>query len=243
MPWQPPRRRRKKVLALVAGLHLALGALLLTGLAGQPPLERALELAAFDLPASPTLTPDPPPPDEQAPAARERAGAADLSARPAAVVLPPPTPPAPSPNPLATSDERAPVTGSAPSAGAGAEAGPGAGAGGEGDGTGGGGSGGLGSGNGSGLSSEARLLSGNLTRGDYRRIRSFGSPGGQAVLAIEVGPAGRLSSCLPLSGSGNPSLDSELCRLLGRTRWEPARDGSGRPVAVSLRYVATWERN
>lgn len=225
----------------MAGLHLLLGAALVTGLAGQPLREAAKDLAAFDLPAPPVLTPDPPPPpDERAAAAREEAGETDLAARPAPVVLPPPATPLPTPNPLPTADDSAPVTGSAPSAGAGTE-GTGRGAGAGGQGSGGGGSGG--SGAGSGLSSEARLLSGNLTRGDYRRIRSFGSPGGRAVLAIEVGADGRLTRCQPISGSGNPTLDEELCRLLGRTRWEPARDRSGRPVAVSLRYVATWDRN
>lgn len=242
MPWQPPRRNRRKALALVAGLHLVLGAGLLSGPMGSPPGNKSFDLAAFDLPAPPVLTPDPPPRDDRTEAAREAAGETDLSARPAAVVLPRPARPVSTPNPLATADEFAPVTGAAPSAGAGTEAGAGRGAGGEGDGTGGGGSGGSGSGSG-GLSSEARLLSGNLTRGDYRRIRSFGSPGGRAVLGIEISPEGRLTRCLPLSGSGNVGLDMELCRLLGRTRWEPARDESGRPVPVSLSYVATWERN
>jgi outer membrane biosynthesis protein TonB len=93
------------------------------------------------------------------------------------------------------------------------------------------------------LGQDARLLSGNLTRSDYRRIRSFGSPRGQAVLGIEVSADGRLVRCLPIAGSGNPALDAELCRLLQRTGWEPARDDSGRPVSAALRYIATWERN
>jgi TonB family protein len=62
-------------------------------------------------------------------------------------------------------------------------------------------------------------------------------------LGIDVGSDGRLLRCLTVSSSGNPALDGELCRLLERTRWEPARDRAGRPVTVSLRYVATWDRD
>jgi protein TonB len=141
---------------------------------------------------------------------------------------------------LPTADETAPVTSTAPSAGAGREAGPGRGASGSGDGTRGGGTGG--SGAGGGLGSGARLLSGNLARGDYRRIRGFGAPRGSAVLAIDVSADGRMTRCLTFTSSGNPALDGELCRLLARTRWEPARDRSGNAVPVALRYVASWDR-
>jgi periplasmic protein TonB len=246
MPWNPPRNDRGKALALVAGLHVLLGAGLISGLAGEPLEEMTERIEALDLTLPeqpPKPEPPPPPPDESEAAPEEEAGAVDLEAKPAPVVLPPPPQPLPTRNPLPTADEAAPDTGRDPSAGAGSEAGPGRGAGGEGDGTGGGGTGGTGTGSGSGLGSEARLLSGNLTRSDYRRIRNFGSPRGQAVLAIEVGPTGRLTRCRALSGSGSAALDEELCRLLGRTRWEPARDRSGRPVPVSLRYVATWDRD
>lgn len=239
MPWQPPRSDRKKSLALVLALHVALGTALLVGLRGEP-LRRAGEaITAFDLPAP--LPPEPiRPPERSRSAAREEAGAEDLAAKPAPVVLPPPVVPLPNASPLSTADEASPVTGNAPSAGAGSRAGTGRGAGGSGDGTGGGGDGGSGAG---GLGSDARLLSGNLGRSDYRRIRGFGAPRGQAVLAIEISAEGRLTRCLPLASSGNPDLDFELCRLLARTRWEPARSRAGTAVPVALRYVATWDRD
>lgn len=241
MPWQPQRRDSRKALVLVLLLHLALGAALLRGLAG-PPLEQGGEaLVAFDLPRSPPPPPPPEPPPAPSSAQVRKAGAVDLDARPAPILQPPPIIPLPPSNTLPTADEAAPLTAAAQTAGAGRTAGPGSGAGGSGDGPGGGGSGGEGSGNG--LGSEARLLSGNLSRGDYRRIRGFGAPRGQAVLAIEVGTDGRLARCMALSSSGNPALDDLLCRLLARTRWEPARSRSGAPVAVSLRYVATWDRD
>lgn len=244
MPWQPTRRDRGKAITLVAGIHVALGAVLLLGGTVQPLREVGESLQSFDLPLDPPPPePEPPPPDESEAAAEEEEGATDLAAKAAPVVVPPPAVKLPAPSPLRTADDTAPDTGAAPSAGAGREDGTGRGAGGEGDGTGGGGTGGTGTGSGGGLGSEARLISGNLTRRDYRRIRGFGSSQGRAILAIEVDSSGRLTRCLPASSSGNPALDGELCRLLQRTRWEPARDRSGRPVPVALRYVATWERN
>lgn len=243
MPWHPQGqgRDRTKALVMVVALHLALGAALVFGLAGEP-LRRSVEaLTTFDVPLA--LPPPPPEPVvvQQQPAARKEAGPPDREARPAPVVQPKPEVRLPLPPTLPTADETAPVSGTAPSAGASREAGPGRGAGGSGNGLGGGGGGGAGAGGG--LGSEARLLSGNLSRGDYRRIRGFGAPRGSAVLAIEVGADGRLTRCLPFTSSGHPALDGELCRLLGRTRWQPALDRAGTPVPVALRYVATWERD
>ncbi|WP_051676701.1 energy transducer TonB [Sphingomonas astaxanthinifaciens] len=241
MPWQPQRTDRKKTIALVAGLHLALGAGLVLGLAGDPIRRVSEAITTFDV--APPPPPPPPPAAADDSAAKREAGAPDLEAKPAPVVLPPPPVRLPVPPPLPTARESAPDTASASNAGAGQVAGPGRGANGSGDGTGGGGNGGSGSGPGGGLGSNARLVSGNLSRGDYRRIRGYGAPRGQAVLALEVGADGRVSRCQPYSTSGTPALDGELCRLLSRTRWEPARDTAGRPVAVALRYVATWDRD
>lgn len=242
MPWQPPRTDRTKSLALVLLLHAGLGAGLIWGLAGEPLRQASEALTTFDV-----LPPPPPPPPEpvreEESAAEREAGEPDLLAKPAPVVVPPPPVRLPVPPPLPTADDSAPVTGTAPSAGAGQVDGSGRGANGTGDGTGGGGSGGSGAGAGGGLGSEARLLSGNLTRRDYRLIRGFGAPRGQAVLAIEVNAQGRLTRCLPFASSGNPALDGELCRLLSRTRWSPARDRDGRAVPVALRYVARWDRD
>lgn len=240
MPWQPQRRDRTRTLALVLLLHAALGAALLRGLAGEP-LRRASEaLVTFNVPP-PEPPASPPPPAEAQAAAPRDPGAMDLQAKPAPLVRPEPAVRLPVPPPLPSATETAPSTGADPNAGAGEQSGGGRGAGTGGDGAGGGGTGGTGAGSGGG--SAARLLSGNLSRGDYRRIRGFGAPRGQAVLAIEVGTDGRLTRCLPFVTSGNPSLDTELCRLLARTRWEPARNRAGDPVPVALRYVATWSRD
>lgn len=238
MSWQPQVRDRKKTLTLVLLIHIALGAGLLHGLAGEPLRRTAETVATFDV-----RLPEPPPlvipPTENASPDKRKAGATDLSARPAPVV-PVPRVRLPVPLRIAASKEAAPDSASAANAGAGLVSGTGTGSGSDGNGFGGGGSG---SGSGGIFASEARLVSGNLSRGDYRRIRGFGAPRGQAVLGIEVGAEGRLTRCLPIASSGNPALDAELCRLLARTRWEPARDRNSMPVRVALRYVATWDRD
>ena len=238
MPWQPQRRDRTRTLALVLLLHVGLGGALLHGLAGEP-LRRATEaLATFDVPLpQPEPLPPPAPRQPEPNAAPRETGTTDLQAMPAPLVPLIRVPLSPTVNSAA---EIAPETATAPDAGASREAGNGLVAGVAGAGS---GDGGSGAGDGSGTGAQARLLSGNLSRGDYRRIRDFGAPRGQAVLTIEVGPDGRLTRCLPFATSGNPALDGELCRLLARTRWEPARDRAGNPVAVALRYVATWSRD
>lgn len=242
MPWQPQRRDRTKTLGLVLLVHAALGAALLQGLAGEPLRRVSDALVTFNVPP-PALPPPPPPPAPAKEAAPRESGATDLEAKPAPVVRPEPAVRLPVPPPLPSATEASPRTGIDNDAGAGDRVGEGRGGGAGGSGTGGGGTGGTGAGSAGGAVSAARLLSGNLSRGDYRRIRGFGAPRGQAVLAIEVSAQGRVSRCLPFASSGNPALDEELCRLLARTRWEPARDRDGNPVAVALRYVATWDRN
>lgn len=238
MPYARSKADRNRAVALVVLVHAALALVVLAGPsppATQPVVER---LRTFD------VQQDAPPPEEQQPlpeqAAPENQGAPAREARPAPVVVPAPALPLPVRSDMAVADETAPADGSDRTAGAADQPGAGQGTGGAGSGFGGGGSGGDGAGA---LGANARLLSGNLTRRDYRRIRSFGSPAGRAVLAITVGAEGRPTACAPLVGSGNPSLDEELCRLLGRTRWSPALDRSGRPVTVTLRYVATWDRD
>jgi outer membrane biosynthesis protein TonB len=215
-------------------LHLALGAALLHGLAGEPLRRTGEALATFDV-RLPQLAPPPP---REASAERRQAGATDLSAQ-SSTVVPVPKVKLPVTPRLATSTTSATDRGDDAGAGAGLVPGAGTGAGTGGDGSGGGGTGGGGLGE---PASEARLVSGNLSRGDYRRIRDFGAPRGEAVLGIEVGTNGRLTRCFPVASSGDPGLDFELCRLLSRTRWEPARNRFGDPVAVALRYVATWDR-
>ena len=238
MPYRIDPRDRAKSLGLVLAVHVVVGAALLAGLRG-PELVRAAreQLTAFDVEPSPP--PQPPALSQEQAAPEDEAGATDLAAKAAPVVLPPPPRRLPSPLPVAR--EAGPFPGAEQSAGAGRVAGLGDGAGGSGEGTGGGGSGGAGNGGGRGIG--ARWLGGGLSRGDYRAIRSFAVPTGSAAYAIRVDADGRAVDCRARQTSGSPDLDAMICdMLLPRLRFDPARDGAGRPRPDEIVYVANWAR-
>ena len=228
----PSRGDRAKAIAAVVAVHAGLAALILSGsrvmpgTAGQP----ATQLIDIAIPPPP---PPPPPEPKPAPKAEREQGAAGKKAEPSPIVAPPSPVPAKTPVPAAL----VAGSGSASSAGA-AASGTGTGAGGSGRGRGGGGSGS------GGIGEDARLISGGLTRRDYRRLRALGASSGQAVIAILVGPDGRVAQCSTRQSSGNPALDAELCAIMQpRMMWAPARDRSGRPLTVGIYYTATWSRD
>lgn len=228
----PSRAERARAIIAVIAVHGALAALVLTGsnLARHPAGQSATEV--FDVTLPPPPPPPEPPPQKTAKAERE-AGVEGKKAEPSPVVAPPVRVPVANPLPAA------PVAGSgnAPTGGAGTS-GSGPGAGGSGSGPGGGGAG-----IGDGIGEDARLLSGGLAHGDYRRLRAFNAPAGRAVLAILVGPDGRVSQCSIRQSSGQPALDQALCDMLQpRMRWAPARDRAGRPLTVGIIYTAIWDR-
>jgi protein TonB len=231
----PTRAERAKAIAAVAIVHLALGALALTGSISRRQAEEMPATQVFDVALPPVPPPPPPPP---APRAAEReAGREGKAATASPVVAPTPKIELPAATPLPA----APVagSGSAPSAGAGA-AGSGPGAGGVGSGPGGGGGGGAGSG----IGADAPVLAGGLSRRDYRRLRGFAAPSGSAVLGLLVGPDGRVAQCTVRQSSGVGALDATLCALLQpRMRWSPARDRAGRPLTVGIIYTAVWSRD
>lgn len=230
----PSRADRTKAIAAVAAIHLALAALALGGQrtvqprAGQP----ATQLIDVALPPPPP----PPPPAEPQPSPARQAGTTRRKADPTPIVVPPPK----IALPAAPSLPAAPVagTGSAASSGSGAVGtGPGAGDAGA-------GAGGGGNGTGGGIGEDARLLSGGLERRDYRRLRSFDARSGRAVIALLIGPDGRVAQCSMRQSSGDPALDAALCAILQpRMRWAPARDRGGRPLTVGINYTAIWNRD
>ena len=66
----------------------------------------------------------------------------------------------------------------------------------------------------------------------------------RAMLAILIGPDGRVVLCSTRQSSGDPALDAALCAILQpRMRWAPARDRSGKPLTVGILYTAVWSRN
>ena len=228
------RADRATAIVAVAAVHLGMAALLLLGgRAADPPMAAQAPTKLIDV----TLPPPPPPAAPEAAARPDReAGAAGMKADPTPIVLSPPRIALPTPNPLPA----APIAGSGSAASAGAaNTGIGPGAGGSGDGRGGGGAGGAG-----GIGENARLLSGGLGRRDYRQLRSSAAPSGRAMLAILIGPDGRVVLCSTRQSSGDPALDAALCAILQpRMRWAPARDRSGKPLTVGILYTAVWSRN
>lgn len=226
---RPSRPDRAKAIVAVVAVHVALAALILSGQSSLPEVAGRVRTVLIDI-----EPPPPPPPVPDPGRARDEEGVAGKKAEPTPVVAPQPKIVVPAKPPIPA----APIagTGSSSSAGA-ASAGSGPGAGGSGTGRGGGGSGG------GGIGVQARLLSGGLTRRDYRQLRGFGPPSGQAVLAIMVGPGGRVESCAIADTSGDAGLDATLCAILQqRMRWAAARDTRGQPIPVRAYYVATWDR-
>lgn len=181
--------------------------------------------------------PEPQPPPPEAPGKAElEEGAAGKKAEPTPIVAPIPAIEVPAKPPVAA----APIagTGSATTAGA-ATSGTGPGAGGSGTGRGGGGTGG-----GGGIGSEARLLGGNSSRLPSRLLRVFAAERGYGHLMLSVSEKGRVTDCSVLQTTGDAGVDDALCNLMIRqSRWEPARDKEDNPIAVKVRYTATWKKN
>lgn len=221
-------RDRATAITAVAALHMVLAAYLIGAPRIVPEPDNDAPMTLIDI-AEP---PPPPPPPEPGQASKEQ-GEAGKNADPTPVVAPAPRFTVPSPLIIAA----APIAGSGTSASAGAAAaGSGSGAGGQ--------SSGLGAvGNGGGIGREARLLSGGLTRRDYRSLRAHSIPAGRAVLAIMVGSDGRVTNCTAAYSSGDPALDAAICAILQpRMRFAPALDSAGQPIPVRAHYVAIWDR-
>ena len=225
------REDRAKALAGVLLVHVALGAVILTGLDVHTVGQAVEALKTIDIREPPPPPPEPPPPQQRSERAKEEEGAAGKKAEPSPVVAPKPRIVVPAKPPVAA----APVagTGSATRSGA-AASGTGTGAGGSGSGRGGGGSGDF-----SGFT-PARLVR-NLNHGDYRRLTGGRLPYGRAMVSLQLDERGVPVECRVARSTGDSSVDSGLCPLITRRlRFRPAMDASGRPIPYRLEYVATW---
>jgi len=222
-------RDRAKAAAATVAIHLALGAAFLAGLALQPEHKFDDGLKTFDVkeppppPPRPVTEPTSKPTDGQPAPAGKRAD-------PSPIVAPPAT--LPTPQLIAA----APVAGTGSSSSAGAAA--------SGTGTGEGGSGRGRGGGGITIGSEARLLSGNRSRLPRELLRPFIANGGYAHLLLTVGESGHVTACLVMQGTGSAAVDDALCQVMIRqSRWTAARDTTGRPIPVQVRYTATWSKH
>jgi protein TonB len=232
------RRDRALSLAAVVLIHagLALAVLNFAGVEVVPSKETLTQLIPIG--AEP-----PPPPEVEIPvedAAPEKEGAAsakNIKSEATPVEAPKPKIVTPSPNPIVAS--ATPKTGSEATQGASNVVGPGTGAGGQGTGTGAGGSGSGTGGGGTGQGTRPTLATRGLTLRDYPPAIAERAPRRGAVFAIvHVAADGRPDGCRIDRSSGDRSVDDWTCSLiLSRVRFNPSRDGNGRPVPAYYGYI------
>jgi protein TonB len=225
------RPDRAKAIAAVIAVHVALAAIILTGLNVRMVNQAVERLVTFDIPVPPPPPPKPPPPQSKTHQAKREAGAPAKKAEATPVVAPRPRLPVQSPIPAA------PVagTGSATSSGA-ASSGTGTGAGGNGNGPGGGGGGDYS------RFTPAQRIS-KIPDREYRRLLDSGLQAGRVGVTIRVNTDGSVANCRVAQSSGNGYADSLMCQLTLRyIRFRPARDPSGRPVAQDVTFYPNWYR-
>lgn len=223
------RPDQAKAIAAVIAVHVALAAIILTGLNVRMVRSAVEHLTTINIREPPPPPPVRPPPAPRPQQAKKPAGAPAPKAEPTPVVAPQPKIPAPTPIPAA----KIAATGSASSSGAGTS-GTGTGAGGAGNGPGGGGYGDYS------RFTPARLIT-PLRNRDYQALTGNRLPSGSGDVAIMVGPSGRISNCRIIRSSGDAYVDSGLCPLLAsRLFFSPARDDQGRPISYSTNFHAQW---
>lgn len=240
---RPSPRDRAATLALVVGIHAAIGFALIT-LSGN--VREALPedvVQMFDVVVP--LPPPPPPvveklpePEQAKPKEDEGAASAkNIKSRATPIAAPKPRIQLPIPQPMPAT--ATPNTGSESTQGA-STPGSGTGAGGQGTGTGSGGSGsGSGGGGSSGGTRPTVVQSTTLTMRDYSPASRRNWPrGGRVFVAVRVQLDGRATDCKVNRSIGNPSIDAETCRLVeSKVRFRPAVDGNGRPYVTWYGYI------
>jgi len=231
-------------------VHALLGAALIWGL--DAPLPPALEapLRMFNVappPPRPEPPPSRPPPRVESDTRAQRfspgeeGGAAppNIRSRATEVVAPPPEVQLPIPSPIVAALRAG--TGSDASTGAAEVRGPGTGAGGEGDGSGSGLGGGGGGGGGYGRMRPPRLIRGSLRDADYPAGLGEAGAGGTVSVRYTVLTDGRAVDCRITRSSGHAALDETTCRLIERRfRFDPSRDGRGRPIVSDIVEDHSW---
>jgi protein TonB len=236
-----PPNDRAKAIAGVALVHVALGAIILTGLNVETVRHAVERLKTFDITEEAPPPPEPVPPlrPEESSAPEKEAAPANIRSKPTPVVAPEPRIPPPIPLPINVSTVRGPE-GADRTAGASDVPGAGTGAGGQGSGFGGGGRGGSGSGSGDGFTPARRIS--KIPDREYRRIVALsGSRRGSIGLTLKVNTDGRPSNCRIARTSGNAGVDALMCQLaLAHVRFRPARDPQGRAVAQDITWYPDW---
>jgi protein TonB len=210
-------------------VHVALAAIILSGLNVSMVRQLVEPLKTFNLMQPPPPPVEPPKPSPKPQAMKKPEGAAAKKAEPTPVVAPQPKLPAPSPVPAA----KVAGAGSATRSG-GAVSGTGTGAGGLGSGAGGGGD--------TAGFTPARKIT-KIPNREYRRLADSGMAAGSVAITIRVNPDGTVSNCRVVRSSGNATADSLMCQLtIEYVRFSPARDASGRAIAQDVTFAPNWWR-
>ena len=88
----------------------------------------------------------------------------------------------------------------------------------------------------------AKLLSGAVTTGDYPVTALADDAQGLSKLRLRIEIDGSASSCEVAQSSGHPILDAKGCEVtLERTRFSPATDADGHPVATTVILPVRWK--
>lgn len=190
-------------------------------------------MAVLDMREAPKPPPEQPPPPEprkHASPMKHAASSENLKAQATPIIAPPL--PAPVPSPVIAAVK--PNIGAAADSGASDRAGPGQGAGGVGDGLGGGGDG------------EGGDVPPHRTRGQLGfsdMPAALRAEGVERTVGVRyaVNVDGRVSNCTVTASSGDAGLDQITCQLIEkRFRFDPSRDGSGRPVRSVIVEEHSW---
>lgn len=237
---QTDRRTRAQGLALAVLVQLAVGWVLVTGLASSYLRAPEESLATF------TVAPPPPPPPvvpvepprERVKAPEGAAAPPNLRSRATEVAAPDPIVKLPVPPPPVIVAPK-PADAADPSSGAAERPGPGTGAGGVGDGF---GAGRGGRGGGSGLGPRPPVqIRGAIRNRDYPAAAAEAGVSGMVEVRYRIDTRGRAHSCTIVQSSGNAALDETTCRLTEeRFRFRPALDENGRPEEVLMIQRQDW---
>lgn len=80
-----------------------------------------------------------------------------------------------------------------------------------------------------------------ITTDDYRTSWITREMTGTARFRLEIAANGRVTNCTITGTTGHSSLDQATCQLLERrAKFQPARTGSGEPVAGSYESAVRW---
>jgi protein TonB len=222
------RPDQAKAIAGVVLVHIALAAIILSGLNVRTVKQAVEQLTTINIIQPPPPPPVQPPPQPK-PSAAKPEGAAAKKAEPTPVVAPEPKLPVPTSVPAA----KVAGTGSATRSGA-ALTGNGTGAGGTGNGPGGGG-------DFTGFTPAQKIT--KIPDREYRHLADSGLAAGSVAITIRVNPDGSVSNCRVVRSSGNIAADSLMCQLtIEYVRFSPARDPAGRAIAQDVTFAPNWYR-